>query len=75
VIGDNGGTRTVRVETGSGCPWTATTPDAWITVEAPTSGTGTATVTYRVARHTGSNDRTGRITIGGEIHLVRQDSD
>lgn len=74
-IADNGGTRTVRVETAAHCAWTATSSVSWITFESPTSGTGTATITYRVASNGGSNDRFGIVTVAGLIHLVRQDGD
>jgi hypothetical protein len=73
-IGDNPATRTVRVETAAHCPWTATSSVGWITFESPTSGTGTATITYRVERNNG-NDRFGIVTVAGLIHLVRQDGD
>ena len=37
----NGGTRSVTVNTGGGCAWTATSNVPWITISSGASGTGT----------------------------------
>ena len=66
-----GGTGTVSVTTTGSCNWTATTSDSWITITSG-SGTGNGTVTYTVAANSGSAQRTGTITIGGQTHTVAQ---
>ncbi len=67
-----GGNGTVTVTTSGGCNWTATTTDSWITITSGSSGSGNGTVTYTVAAHSGSSQRTGSITIGGQTHTVAQ---
>jgi len=47
----------------SGCTWTASTDDSWITLNGARSGTGAATVSYSVAPNTGTGTRYGSITI------------
>lgn len=68
----SGGTGTVTVTTTGGCNWTASTTDAWITITSGSSGSGNGTVTYTVASNSGSSQRTGSITIGGQTHTVAQ---
>jgi hypothetical protein len=75
TINENGGSRTVQVTTGVTCPWMATSSVPWITFESATSGVGTATITYRVARNTDDAPRIGVITIGGRTHTVVQSGD
>ncbi|MGB3948649.1 MAG: BACON domain-containing carbohydrate-binding protein, partial [Bacteroidia bacterium] len=67
-----GGTGTVNVTAGSTCNWTATTTSSWITITSGSSGTGNGTVTYTVASNTGTTQRTGTISIGGQTHTVAQ---
>ncbi|MCG3193534.1 MAG: hypothetical protein DIJKHBIC_02787 [Thermoanaerobaculia bacterium] len=72
-IGMSGGTNLIfQVQSGSGCPWTATSNVSWIVVTAGASGTGNGTVTYRVLSNTGVA-RTGTITAGGQTFTVNQD--
>lgn len=67
-----GGTGTINVTAGSSCNWTATTTSSWITITSGSSGTGNGTITYTVANNTGTSQRTGTITIGGQTHTVAQ---
>jgi hypothetical protein len=62
---------TVGVTVGTGCPWTAASNDAWITVTSGTNYTGGGTVTYNVSANTGLA-RTGTITIAGQTFTVNQ---
>ncbi|MBI4917566.1 MAG: VCBS repeat-containing protein [Acidobacteria bacterium] len=68
-----GGTGSVTVTAGTGCEWTATSNDGWITVTSGASGSGTGTVGYSVAANTGPV-RSGTITIGGQTFTVDQAS-
>ena len=70
TIGGEGGTGTITVSTGGGCPWTATTSQSWISV----SGTGTAagSVSYTVSRNAGATQRTGTISIGTQSFTITQ---
>ena len=47
----------------SGCTWTASTGDSWITLNGARSGTGAATVSYSVAPNGSTGARYGSITI------------
>jgi len=61
----------IAVTTATGCAWTATTSDTWITITAGSSGDGNGSVTYSVAANAGPA-RTGTITIAGQTHTVDQ---
>jgi hypothetical protein len=65
-----GGERSVNVKTEPGCAWTASTGERWIKLET-TSGTGDGGVSYFVEQNTGA-EREGTITIGGQVHTIRQ---
>ncbi|MEZ5308604.1 MAG: BACON domain-containing carbohydrate-binding protein [Pyrinomonadaceae bacterium] len=67
-----GTTGTVAVTTDTGCDWTATSNDSWITVTSGSTGSGNGTVGYTVAANTGAA-RSGTITIAGESFTVNQD--
>jgi RHS repeat-associated protein len=56
--------------TGGGCPWTATSNAAWLTV-TPSSGSSSATFNYSVTAN-GGQQRTGVITVGGKTFTVTQ---
>ena len=74
-VNDNGGTAVVQVTTGPTCSWTASSTVTWITIESATSGTGTTSILYRIARNQSNNDRVGSVVVAGRIHTVRQDGD
>jgi hypothetical protein len=60
-----GGNGNFSISCPSGCAWTASTADQWITIKSDTSGTGNGTVYYSVSANTGSL-RTAAITIEGQ---------
>jgi hypothetical protein len=66
-----GGSASVTVTATSGCSWSATSNDSWITITGGSSGTGSGTVSYSVAQNT-SGARTGTMTIAGQIVTVNQ---
>ena len=72
-FGFEGGTGEIAVNAGTGCSWSATTTDEWLSLNSG-SGTGTGTVTYTVGQHTGTSLRTGYIKIENKSHSVRQNS-
>ena len=57
--------------TQTGCAWTATTTDMWITVNTA-SGSGTADVSYTVQTNATGAPRTGTITAGGQAFTLTQ---
>jgi len=73
TIASAGGTGTVSVTAGAGCPWTAVSNAAWITVTAGSSGSGNGSVSYSVAANTGPQ-RVGTITIAGKTFTLTQSS-
>jgi hypothetical protein len=66
-----GGTGSVAVSTASGCAWTASSGDSWITITSGASGTGNGTVTFSVARNDGRR-REGSLTVAGRNVRVEQ---
>jgi hypothetical protein len=66
-----GGTRTVNVTGGSGCEWSASTTQPWITIASGTSGSGSGTVTFAVAAATGPS-RSGTLIVAGQTVTVTQ---
>lgn len=69
----DGGDGHVRVITLPSCAWAASSKAAWIEITSAPTGSGTATVHYRVAPNPVTSDRTGVITVGGRAHTVQQD--
>ena len=68
-----GGPYTFTVTAGTGCGWTATASDAWMTITAGTAGTGNGSVNLVVADNRSSTTlRSGTLTIGGQIVTVTQ---
>jgi len=68
-----GGSGSVGVTIGPTCAWTATTNDAWITINSGASGTGNGTVNYAVAANMGP-PRTGALNVAGQTLTITQDS-
>jgi hypothetical protein len=66
-----GGVGTFTVMTQSGCAWTATTMDAWITVNTG-SGIGTANASYALQPNSTGMARSGTITVAGQTFGVSQ---
>ena len=59
-------TNTVAVTSSNGCPWTVINTNTWVILLSPASGTGNATVTYRVTANGNVPDRSGVLTIAGQ---------
>jgi hypothetical protein len=62
--------------TGTSCTWTVTNADPWITVNAPTSGSGAGgTISLTVGQNPNTVSRSGSITINGAVtYPVTQDA-
>jgi hypothetical protein len=65
-----GGTGQVSITTTPGCPWSAQSFAAFITVLPPVSGSGSGAVSYTVAPGTAA--RTGSMRIAGQDFIVTQ---
>ena len=66
-----GGTGNVAVTTQTGCVWSASSNDSWITIVSG-AGTGSGTVNYSVASNSSINPRSGTMTIAGLTFNVMQ---
>ena len=62
----------VEITAGTGCAWTATSNESWITITGGTSGSGSGSVTYDVAANTASSPRIGTMTIAALTFTVSQ---
>lgn len=71
TVDASGGTRSVTVSAGGGCPWTATSTASWITIASGGSGAGNGSVTFNVAATTGPA-RAGTLSIAGQTVTVSQ---
>jgi PKD repeat protein len=76
TVESSGGNRTVAISTAPGCGWTMQTSTSWITLQAPTSGSGPANVSFRIAAHSTDDgqNRTGSVVIAGITFLVVQNA-
>ena len=68
-----GAATSITVTAATGCNWTATPSQNWLTITAGASGTANGTVNLSVAANTGPV-RTATVTIGGQTHTVTQAS-
>jgi len=66
-----GGTDDVDLTSQTGCNWTATSNDAWITINSGSSGTGSGTVNYTVSANA-AGPRIGTMLIAGQTFTVTQ---
>ena len=71
-FGKEGGGGAVIVTGGAAEAWTAGGNVSWINVTPTTSGTGNGTVAYLVSANLSADNRSGRVTIGGQVHTVNQ---
>jgi hypothetical protein len=67
-----GETVTVTLTTGASCAWTSTSNASWLTLGSSGTGTGSGNVSVVVAANTGTAQRTGTVTIGGQLFTVTQ---
>jgi len=61
----------IGVTTGSGCAWSATSSDSWVTFVSG-SGTGSGTVLFNVASNPNSGSRTATIAVQGQVFMIVQ---
>ncbi len=69
----SGGEGSVNVSANSGCSWSASSNDSWISITSGSSGTGSSTVSYTASENTSTSSRTGTMTIAGHTFTVTQD--
>jgi hypothetical protein len=71
-VGPNGTAGSAGITAPAGCPWSAVSDQAWITVTSGISGTGNGAVGYSVGVNAAAASRGGTITIGGQPFSVTQ---
>jgi len=67
----SGGIGTVEVAAPASCAWSAAATEPWLTITSGGSGTGSGTVSFRVAANTGSA-RNGSLAISDKTFVVTQ---
>jgi uncharacterized repeat protein (TIGR02543 family) len=67
-----GGTGTVNVTAGNGCPWNSSSNASWISILSGGSRTGNGTVSYSVSPNPNGTSRTGTISLAGKILTINQ---
>ncbi|MEP7272258.1 MAG: BACON domain-containing carbohydrate-binding protein, partial [Acidobacteriota bacterium] len=72
TINAAGGTGSVTLNTGAGCPWETINSVSWLQVTSASAGTGNATVNYSVQSNATGAQRIGTITIAGQNLTVTQ---
>ena len=65
-----GGSNSVSLATSPGCSWTTTSNSSWISITSPTSGTGSANITYTAS--SSATLRYGSLTIAGQRFSLTQ---
>ncbi|MPZ17476.1 MAG: hypothetical protein GEV06_06145, partial [Luteitalea sp.] len=73
TFGPDGGSGQLRVTTSRDCAWSAAAGADWITLGAPTSGQGNATVQYGIAENAAPAPRQGAIEVSGEQIEISQE--
>ncbi|MBI2214820.1 MAG: pre-peptidase C-terminal domain-containing protein [Acidobacteria bacterium] len=68
----SGGTGSLTVTAGNGCPWNATSNSSWLTINSGSSGSGNGSVGYTVAANATTSQRTGTITVGTSTATITQ---
>jgi hypothetical protein len=72
-LGSASNTGSINVASSAGsCGWTASSPNAWITINTPSSNNGNSAVSYTIAENTDVSSRIGIINVGGKIFSITQ---
>ncbi len=72
AIASEGGIGSVSVTAGTGCGWTSVSNAAWISITSGATGSGSGTVSYSISTNSGSDARTGSLTIAGQTVQINQ---
>jgi hypothetical protein len=66
-----GGTDSITMTAPTGCSWTASVNQSWVTITSATSGNGNGTIAYSVQANSGPA-RSATLTIGGVAVSIQQ---
>jgi hypothetical protein len=72
TLGGGGTSASVNVDASAGCPWTASSNVAWLTITSGATGDGDGSVQYSVSPNPTAFTRVGALTIGGRGFSVTQ---
>src|SRR5205085_2445066 len=67
-----GATGSIGVTTNPGCPWTAASNAAFVSITSGASGSGSGTVNYSVASNAGGAARSATLTVAGQTITIDQ---
>ena len=67
-----GGSGSIDLTSPTGCSWTASSSESWITISSGTSGSGDGSVSFVVAANTTIQSRAGVVTVGGQVLTITQ---
>ncbi len=73
AFGSDGGAASLSITVAAGCAWTATTNVDWIVVTSGNAGNGNGTVAYSVRANSGTQSRSGALSIGDRTYSVTQE--
>src|SRR5208337_4290200 len=65
-----GGSGTVTVTTGAGCPWTAASDSPWLKITSITAASGNGSVSFAADPNTNAAARSGALAIAGQSVVV-----
>lgn len=72
--GYSGSANSVTLTVSNGCGWNVVNTNGWITITTPTTGSGSATISYAVAQNSNPASRSGVVLIGGQPFTVSQNA-
>jgi uncharacterized protein (TIGR03437 family) len=67
-----GGAGTIGVVAPPGCTWTAASGVPWVSITSGSSGSGSGTVQFTVSPATGTQARSGTLTVAGQPFAISQ---
>jgi hypothetical protein len=70
-IAAGGGTVTVTIQTGAGCPWTITGVPGWITLVGSATGTGPGSVSFQIAQNGGAANHADISVAGSDVSIFQ----
>ena len=69
-VAATGGAGSFSVTAPTGCDWSTTSSDAWVTVTGGSTGSGNGTVSFSTAPNSTTAARTATLTVGGQASTV-----
>ena len=67
-----GGSGSIDLTSPTGCSWTASSSESWITISAGANGSGDGSVSFAVAASSTIQSRAGVVTVGGQVLTITQ---